>query len=95
MTPWQAPQASVQWVLSSRADPGTVSASRSFCEITCLSVEALLSMKLGCALSRVSFDSAVRRKLIVHRNKIFGETGDENGPQRERDLKIVRESVVF
>lgn len=52
-------------------------------------------MKLGCALSRVSFDSAVRRKLIVHRNKIFGETGDENGPQRERDLKTVRESVVF
>lgn len=32
----------------------------------------------------------LRRKLIVHRNKIFSETGDENGPQRERDLKIVQ-----
>lgn len=46
-------------------------------------------------LSRVGFDSAVRRKLIVHRNKIFSETGDENGPQRERDLKIVQASVVL
>ena len=55
-----------------------------FCQSTCLSVEALLSIKLGCVFSHVSFCSAVRRKWLVHRNETFSKTVNKSGPQIER-----------
>ena len=39
--------------------------------------------------------TAVGRRLIGYGNKTLRETGRENGPQRERGLNIVQQSVVL